>query len=183
MKICVKSEVLSEMRSFLITLKLYFYLTFCVSFRLDPGFQQVKDPNSSRSVFITRAEGNEAIIGVSQPSDCLLLMRDHVQCNHVHSLSMWFAYRFTNYVNGPPKLQSPHTWKEALHHLLDTYRPTYLFLDTNGSHTGIENGHKTDLSDGTSYISFWNESQNLLSITRYDYERSYYCFENSSHCI
>ena len=167
------------MTSFLITQKHYFYLTFSVSFRLEPGFQQVKDPDSSRSVFITRPEGNEAVIEVSQPSDCLLLQREHVLCNSVHLLTMGFNYRFTNYVNGPPKLQSLDTWKEALHHLLETYRPTYLFLNTNGSHTGIENGHKVDSADGTSYISFWNESQSLLSITRYDYERSYYCFENS----
>ena len=171
------------MTSFLITQKHYFYLTFPVSFRLEPGFQQVKDPDSSRSVFITRPEGNKAVIEVSQPSDCLLLQRDHVQCNYVEQLTVWFDDIFTNYVNGPPELQSPDTYKEALHHLLDTYRPSYLFLDTNGSHTGIENGHQVVLADGTSYISFWNESQSLLSIRRYDYERSYYCFENSSNCI
>ena len=172
MKICVKFEVLSRNDILFDNTKTYLYLTFCVSFRLETGFQQVKVPDSSRSVFITKAQGNEARIEVSQPSDCLLLMRGHVQYNHVHSLSMWFAYRFTNYVNGPPKLQSPHTYKEALHHLLDTYRPSFLFLDTNGSHTGIENGHQVVLADGTSYISFWNESQSLLSIRRYDYERS-----------
>ena len=138
----------------------------------------MKDPDSSRSVFITCAEGNEASIEVSQPSDCLLLQRDHVQCNYVHSLSMWFGYAFTHNINGPPELQPPDTWKEALHHLLDTYRPTRLDLHTRGTHTGIENGHKVELSDGTSYISFWDESQDLLSIIRYDYEQSYYCFLN-----
>ena len=170
------------MTSFLITQKHYFYLTFSVSFRLEPGFQQVKDNDSSRSVFITQAEGRNAVIEVSQPSDCLLLQRDHVQCNYVHMLTMWFDYRFTNKVNGPPELQSPDTWKEALHHLLDTYRPPWLYLHTRESHTGIENGHKVELADGTSYSGFWNESHSLLSIRRYDYERSYNCFGNSSQC-
>ena len=133
----------------------------------------MKDPDSSRSVFILRAEGNEAFIEVSQPSDCLLLQKDHVQCKHVEHFTVCVGYGFINNINGPPELQSPDTWKEALHHLLDTYRPTCLYLDTLGSHTCIENGHKVELADGTSYISFWNESQSLLSIRRYDYERSY----------
>ena len=171
---CVNFEVHSRNYDILFNhSKTYFLLAFSVSSRLEPGFQQVKDPDSSRSVFITSAEANEADIEVSQPSDCLLLQRDHVQCSHLEELTVCVGYGFTNNINGPPEPQTPDTWKEALHHLLDTYRPTYLFLDTNGSHTGIENGHKVELADGTSYISFWNESQSLLSITRYDYERSY----------
>ena len=120
---------------------------------------------------ILGAECNEAVIEVSQLSDCLLLQRDHIQCNHVNSLTVWCGFSFMYNINGPPELQSPDTWKEALHHLLDTYRPPQLSLPTRGSHTGIENGHKVELSDGTSYSGFWNESQSLLSIRRYDYER------------
>ena len=135
----------------------------------------MKDPNSSRSVFITKAQDCQARIEVSQPSDCLLLQRDHVQCSHVVVLNVLSGYSFTNNINGPPEPQSPDTWEEALHHLLDTYRPTWLFLHTSGSHTDIENGYKVDLSDETSYIGFWNESQRVLSIIRYVYERSYYC--------
>ena len=157
---------------FLVTLKTYLYLTSYLSFRLVPGFQQVKDPDSSRSVFILGAECNEAVIEVSQPSDCLLLQRDHVQCSCLEELNVWFDHRLTYNINGPPELQSPETWKKAIHHLLNTYRPSRLYLLTRGSHTGVENGHKVELSDGTSYRSFWNESQSVLSIRRYDYERS-----------
>ena len=146
-------------------------MTFCVSFRLEPGFQQLKDPDSSRSVFITRVQYNEPVIQVSQPSDCLLLQRNHVRCKHVNSLTVLFGYDFINHINGPPELQSPDTWKEALHHLLDTYRPTYFNLHARESHTGFENGHKVDLANGTSYSGFWNESHSLLCIRRYDYER------------
>ena len=129
----------------------------------------MKDPDSSRSVFITMAEGIEAIIQISQPSDCLFLQRNHVQCSHLESLTAAFGWDFTNIVNGPPELQSPDTWKEALHHLLDTYRPTHMYLNIYGFHPCIENGHKVDLADGTSYISFWNGSESVLSIRRYDY--------------
>ena len=109
----------------------------------------MKDPDSSRSVFITLAEGNAAVIDVSQPSDCLLLQRDHVQCSRLDWLVVWFDYMFTNNINGTPEHQSPETWKKAIHHLIDTYRPSRLYLLTRGSHTGIENGHKVELSDGT----------------------------------
>ena len=170
MKMCYKFEVHSTNDILFDNFKNYLYLTSCASFRLYPGFHQVKDPDSSRSVFIISAEGNEAVIQVSQPSDCLLLQRDHVQCSHLEELTVCVGYDFTNNINGPPELQSPDTWKEALHHLLDTYRPCWLYLHTCESHTGIENGHKVELADGTSYSGFWNESQSLLGIRRYDYK-------------
>ena len=137
-----------------------------ISGRLKPGFQQVKDPDSSRSVFITRAEGTRADVDVSQASDCLLLQRDHVQCSHVDVLTVGFDYGLTNNINGLPEPQSPDTWKKALHHLLDTYRPTYCFILTNGSQTGFQDGHQVDLADGTSYRGFWNKSHSKLTIKR-----------------
>ena len=166
MKIGVKFQVhFRNYDIFLITLKILYFLTFCVSLRLKPGFHQVKAPDSDMPVFIVRVEGNRADIEVSQPSDCLLLQRDHVQSIYVGELTVGFGYDFTN------EIQSPDTWKEALHHILDTYRPTQFNFHTLGSHTGIEDGHKVDLADGTSYRSFWNESKSVLSIIRYDYER------------
>ena len=126
----------------------------------------MKDPDSSRSVFIVSAQGNEVIIEVSQPSDCLLLQRDHVQCSQVESLTIAFGFDFTTKVNGPSELQSPDTWKEALHHLLNTYRPTYCDLTITGSQTGIQDGHQVDLTDGTSYKGYWNESKYILHIVR-----------------
>ena len=131
----------------------------------------MKVPDSSRSVFISKAEGNEAVIEVSQPSDCLLLQRDHVQCSQVEDLCVVFGYNFINKINGPPELQSPDTWKKAIHHLLDTYRPTWFAIHTYESHTGVENGHEVELADETSYTCLWNESQSVLHIRRYDYER------------
>ena len=124
----------------------------------------MKDSDSSRSVLIMKAEGNEAIIEVSQPSDCLLLQRDHVQCSHVDILNVWFDNSFTNNINGLPKLQSSDTWKEALHHILDTYGPRHCTI--LASHTGIQDGHQVDLADGTSYRGFWNGSHKQLSIVR-----------------
>ena len=124
----------------------------------------MKDPDSSRSVFIVRAEGNEALIEVSQPSDCLLLQRDHVQCSDLVLLVVLVDDSFINQINGPPELQSPYTWKEAVHHLLDTYKLTWCEMHVNDSQTGIQDGHQVVLADGTSYISFWNKSHNLLTI-------------------
>ena len=126
----------------------------------------MKDPDSSRSVFITRAEGTRADFDVSQPSDCLLLQRDHIQCSHVYILTVGFDNRLTKNINGPPELQSPDTWKEALHHLLDTYRPILCVVLTNGSQTGIQDGHQVELTDGISYRGYWNEFHGQLTFKR-----------------
>ena len=82
----------------------------------------MKDTDSSRSVFIVRAGGNGAVIEVSQPSDCLLLQRDSVQCDHLERLVVLFGDTFINNIKGPPEPQSTDTWKEALHHLLNPLR-------------------------------------------------------------
>ena len=66
--------------------------------RQETGFQVLKDPASSRSVFIRKADSSDAYISVSQPSDCLLLHTDHVRCG-VGNLSVTFDYQFSNSVN------------------------------------------------------------------------------------
>ena len=121
----------------------------------------MKVPGSSRSVFIISAEGTVATIEVSQPSDCLLLQRENVQRSCLERVTVWLGY-----INGPPEPQSPDTWKEALHHILDTYRPAWCNLHIKDSQTGIQDGYQVEMTDGTSYTGHWNESKNLLIIAR-----------------
>ena len=133
--------------------------------RQEPGFQVIKDPASSRSVFIMIADSTEAIIEVSQPSDCLLLQTDHVKCG-VETLWVLVDCKFINSVNGPLEQQSSHMWKEALIHLLRTFRPTLCFLDIIPQYTGIPDGYRVLLEDGTLYGAYWNEAQSLLRIMK-----------------
>ena len=145
---------------------LVLYLTISSFFiRQETGFQVLKDPASSRSVFIKKADSIDAIIKVSQPSDCLLLHTDHVRCG-VGNLYVTFDYRFINSVNGPSEQQSPDVWQEALNHLLNTFRPELCFLHNGHQPTAIPDGHSIQLEDGTSFGAYWNEAQSILSITK-----------------
>ena len=126
----------------------------------------MKDHHSSRSVFITKADGTRVQVGVSQPSDCLLLQRDHVCCTKVDNLHVYFGDTFTETINGPSEHQPPETWQQALHHLLDTYKPAECYVYTEGFSTGIEDGHQVELADGECYRAYWNMTRDLLSIAR-----------------
>ena len=128
------------------------------------GFNRVKIPGSSRSAFVIEAVNNKAWIHISQPSDCIFLQLDDVQCSQVTELTVAFDDGFTNDINEPVEQQPHDTWKEALHHLLNTYRPTWCDMETGISDTGIEDGQKVQLADGTSFGAYWNQLHSVLKI-------------------
>ena len=130
--------------------------------RHSPEFNQVKIPGSSRSALVIKAVNNRAQINISRPSDCLFLQREDVHCSQVTQLTLYFHNDFINAINGPVEQQPPDTWKEALRHLLNTYRPRWCEMQTGNSDTGIEDGHKVQLADGTSYGAYWNQSHGIL---------------------
>ena len=134
--------------------------------RHSPGFNQVKIPGSSRSAFVMEAVDNRALIHISQPSDCLSLQREDVHCSQVTLLTLVFQNAFTNGINGPVEQQPHDTWKEALHHLLNTYRPMWCYMKTGNSDTGIEDGHEVQLAEGTSYGAYWDQSHSVLKIRK-----------------
>ena len=134
--------------------------------RMSPKFQQVKVPVSPMSVFITKADDAEVVIEVNQPSDCLLLRREHVRCSEVNELTVWFGYKFIRRVNGPGQSQGPDKWKEALRYLLDTYRPYECYFRNGKLQTGINEGHMMELDNGMSYKTYWNLSKTVLTIRR-----------------
>ena len=124
----------------------------------------MKDLHSSRSVFITKADGTTVEVEVSQPSDCLFLRRDHVWCAEVDYLIVYFGDTFVKTINGPSEHQPPETWQQALHHLLDTYRPAQCYVNTEGFNTGIEDGHQVELADGKCYRAYLNMTHDEPSI-------------------
>ena len=122
----------------------------------------MKIPGSSRSAFVMGAVDNRVELSSSQPSDCVFLQRNVVECSEVIILTVAFDDSFTNDINGHVEQQPHDTWKEALHHLLNTYRPTWCDMETGNSDTGIEDGYKVQLADGTSYDTYWNQSHSVL---------------------
>ena len=97
--------------------------------------------------------GDSAGIDVSQPSDCLVLRRDHIQCSQVDDLSVWFDCKFINTLNGPVTLQPPETWQKALYHLFNAYTPTSCKIKTRGINTGIQDGYQVELAEGIRYTA------------------------------
>ena len=128
---------------------------------------RIRIPVSFYSVLITRAQQEDTCIEVSQPSDCLLLERYHVQCPDIQVMTLNFGLDLISTINGPAHKESPDTWKNAVHHIVTTYRPEVCFFKTNGVQTGIEDRHQVDLLDGITYRAYWNKQQTILSIMRY----------------
>ena len=135
-------------------------------FRLEPGHLLVRDIISDNSVLVTRAQNGDTSMEISQPSDCLLLKRYHVQCSDIEELNVRLDSTFIATLNGPADKKSPDTWKEAVHHLLDTCRPLHCYLNIGSVQTGIADGHEVNLTDGTSYKAYWNEPETVLGIIR-----------------
>ena len=133
-------------------------------YRHEQGFNRVKIPGSSRSAFVIKVVDNNAWISLSQPSDCVFLQRE--ECSQVTDLTVYFDDGFTYDVNEPVEQQPHDTWKEALHYLLNTYRPKWCDMHTGNTDTGIENCHEVQLADGTTYGAHWNETHSVLFIIK-----------------
>ena len=121
---------------------------------------------SGRSAFVTKAQGQTATIEVNQPSDCLALQRDHIACNKVYGIDVWFGYNFTSKVNGPEYLESSEEWQKALHHLLNTYKPQYCFTYTGGAETGLGEVVRVKVETQQCYRGSWNGEKNVLTLKR-----------------
>ena len=121
---------------------------------------------SGRSTFVTKAQGNTAMIEVNQPSDCLALQRDHIACTEVDDIHVWFGYDFTSAVNGPSHPESSEEWQKALHHLLNTYKPRYCYIYTRGTETGLGKEVRVEVETQGCYRGSWDSEKDLLSLKR-----------------
>ena len=121
---------------------------------------------SGRSTFVTKAQGNTAMIEVNQPSDCLALQRDHIACTEVDDIHVWFGYDFTSAVNGPSHPESSEEWQKALHHLLNTCKPGYCYIYTRGTETGLGEEVNVEIEGHQHYRGFWDDKHRVLSLRR-----------------
>ena len=139
---------------------------FVLFIRLDPGFRHVRVTGSGRLAFVTKAEGDVAVIAVNQPSDCVALLRQHVVCSKVDSIDVWFGYSFTSRINGPEQPESTEVWQTAVQHLLNTYQPRSCYVHTGGTETGLPDEVRVEVNGKRGYSGFWYDKQQLLSLTR-----------------
>ena len=87
-------------------------------------------------------------------------------CKEVEALDVWFGYGFTSQINGPQHPEPPEVWQTALHHLLNTYGPTYCFLRTGDADTGLVDKVKVEIEQQGNYIGLWNDKQDVFSLIR-----------------
>ena len=134
--------------------------------RLEAGFKQVTVCGSGRSAFVTNAEGRQAGIAVSQPSDCLGLKREDVVCTDILAIDVWIGSDFTSAVNGPSQPEPPEVWQKALQHLLNTYDPELCYIHSDDTKTGLGDEVRVQTKSKRVYNGFWNENQGMLSLIR-----------------
>ena len=88
----------------------------------------MKDPGSNRYIIIYSASETHSVIWASQPSDCKLLTREHVCCHNVSNVTLSFETSFMDALNGPASHETLEKWHDAIHHVLQTYRPKALHI-------------------------------------------------------
>ena len=121
---------------------------------------------SGRSAFVTKAEGRQVCIEVSQPSDCLGLQREHVVCTDILAIDVWIGYSFTSTVNGPSQHEPPEMWQKALQHILNIYNPEQCYIHTAYTVTGTGDEVRVQTESKRVYNGFWDEKQCRLSLMR-----------------
>ena len=121
---------------------------------------------SGRSAFVTRTQGDTATISVNQPSDCLALQRDHIACTKVDCIDVMFGYEVTSNIHGTAHPESCEEWQNALHHLLNTYKPRFCFIYTRGTETGLGEEVNVEVEEHQHYRGFWDDKHHVLSLTR-----------------
>ena len=124
----------------------------------------MKVRESTRSIFVLRAEGEEAVIAASQPSDCLALTRASISTDHIRTLRLQFDHPFTFRVNGRVEDESCEVWKRAIHHLLSTYQPRTLEVQPRRLEIGITGEDTFHLPNSQTYDARWNDKHDTLVI-------------------
>ena len=122
----------------------------------------MKVRESTRSIFVLRAEGEEAVIGASQPSDCLSLTRASISTDHIRRLRLQFDDLFTKVVNGGVRDEPCEVWKRAVHHLLSTYQPRTLEVQPGRLEIGITAEDTFHLPSSQTYDARWNDKHDIL---------------------
>ena len=126
----------------------------------------MKNPSCDRSILVDEAVGTKAEILASQPSDCKLLHRDHIQCASINDLIVRFDKPFMYNINGPAHPETLEDWQNAIQHLLSTYQPQRMNMFFDDFRPGMQQELIFDIRDGGTYTGLLARNQDILYLFR-----------------
>ena len=112
------------------------------------------------------AVDTKAQICASQPSDCLLLQRDHIQCASISDLIVGFNATYLYPINGPAHPETLEDWQGAIQHLLSTYQPRYVKMFFGDHRPGMQREFTLNVRDDVSYTGLLGRNQSTLYLFR-----------------
>ena len=126
----------------------------------------MKNPSCDRFILVDEAVGTKAEISASQPSDCKLLHRDHIQCASINVLIVRFDKPFIYKINGPAHPETLEDWQGAIQHLLSTYQPQRMAIIFGNHRPGMQQEFIFDIRDGGTYTGLLARNQDILYLFR-----------------
>ena len=126
----------------------------------------MKSPSKDRYILVCKAVDTRVEIWASQPSDCHLLQRDHVQCASVNDLMVRFANPSMHDINGPAHPETLEDWQSAIQHLLSTYQPHRVNMSFGDLRPSMQQEFSLNVTEGETYTGLMARNQDMLFLFR-----------------
>ena len=126
----------------------------------------MKSPSKDRYILVCKAVDTGAEILASQPSDCHLLQRDHVQCTTVDDLTVRFDNPSMHDINGPAHPETLEDWPCAIQHLLSTYQPQRVYMFLGDLRPGMQREFSLNVTEGEAYTCLMARNHDILYLFR-----------------
>ena len=126
----------------------------------------MKNTSDDRSILVYEAVGTKAVVLATQPSDCKLLHRDHIQCASVDDLIVTFEQAFMHNINGPTHPETLEDWQGAIKHLLSTFKLQRMNMFSVDVRPGMQQEFTLLVPNGDAYTGLLTRNQNTLYLFR-----------------
>ena len=126
----------------------------------------MKNPSNGRSILVYKAVGTQADIWASQPSDCQLLHKDHIELASTDDLIVSFDQPFMYDINGPASPETLNDWQGAIKHLVATFQPRRVFIYFGDLKPGMQQEFTLDVKDGETYRGLLARNEDSLYLFR-----------------
>ena len=126
----------------------------------------MKSLSKDRYILVGKAVDTKAEILASQPSDCYLLQRDHVQCGTVDDLTVMFDTPLMHNINGRAHPETLEDWQGAIQHLLSTYQPQRVYMFLGDLRPGMQREFSLNVTEGEAYTGLMARNHDILFLFR-----------------